>query len=65
MVNKTTKKNYPATCVVHWSTGPVATCDKHARGLMALGNMLGTHVAVTKLTQTTECSNCKSEAGDK
>jgi hypothetical protein len=52
---------YPAICTVHWATGPTDTCDKHARALVALGNMLGTHVPVTKLEKESECMNCKND----
>ena len=55
---------YPATVVVHWATGPVNTCDKHGRALVGLGNMLGSHIAVTKLEDKAECSNCISESKD-
>lgn len=56
-------KAYPATQVVHWPSGPVSTCDAHGRALVALSTMLGTHIAVTKLTalDEQECSNCKNE----
>ena len=53
---------YPASCVVHWATGPVTCCEKHGRALVALGNMLGSHIAMTKLEEEAECSNCKAEA---
>ncbi len=55
------KKKYPATCVVHWPTGPVNCCEEHAQGLVALSHHLGSHLAVTKLTEKAECSNCISE----
>ena len=58
------EKKYPATCVVHWATGPVNCCDLHANGLLRLGEMLGTHVAVTKLESEAECSNCVNENKD-
>ncbi len=56
------KKKYPATCTVHWGTGPVNCCDKHAKGLIMIGNHLGTHVVATKLVGKAECSNCISES---
>lgn len=56
------KIKYPATCVVHWATGPVECCDEHARQLIGLGNMLGSHVVATKLSGKAECSNCVNEA---
>ncbi len=52
---------YAATCVIHWATGPVNCCDKHANGLKNLGAMLGTHVACTKLETEEECINCVNE----
>ncbi len=58
---KKPETKYPATCIVHWPTGPVACCPKHAQGLVALSNMLGSHIAVTKLEDKAECSNCKNE----
>ncbi len=56
------KMKFPATVVVHWATGPVNCCEKHARGLVGLGNMLGTHVPVTKMQGEAECSNCINES---
>lgn len=55
------KIKYPATCVVHWPTGPVNCCEKHAKSLVIAGNYLGGHVVVTKLTEKAECSDCVSE----
>lgn len=57
----TNETKYPATCIVHWASGPVACCDKHARSLISLGNMLGSHVVATKLEDDRECGNCRSE----
>ena len=56
-----TKIKYPADRTVHWATGPVECCEKHANGIVALGNMLGIHVRVTKLERESECSNCVNE----
>lgn len=53
---------YPADRVVHWATGPVNCCEEHGRQLVGLGNMLGSHIAVTKLEEPAECSNCVNEA---
>ena len=58
---KENKVKYPATCVVHWPSGPVNACDQHARGIIALGNMLGSHMIATKIEGEAECSNCVSE----
>ena len=56
-----TEIKYPADRVVHWATGPVNTCEEHGRQLVVLGNMLGSHIAVTKLEEPAECSNCVNE----
>ena len=53
---------YPATCTAHWATGPVDCCEKHAKQIVALGNAMGTHVAITKLEKESECLNCKNES---
>ena len=52
---------YPATCVAHWPTGPVLVCDEHARGIIKVGEAIGTHVVLTKLEEPGECSNCRNE----
>lgn len=57
------KIKYKATCIVHWSTGPVYACDYHARVLMVISNMLGGHIVRTKLDKEAECPNCVNEAG--
>lgn len=57
-------EKYPATVVVHWPTGPVDCCERHAEELVALGNFLGVHTAVTKAEEGAECSNCVSENND-
>lgn len=53
---------FPATCVAHWPTGPVACCDEHAREVVGLGRFMGTYVPVTVLTEPAECANCVNEA---
>lgn len=55
------KMKYPATCIVHWPSGPVKMCDEHAKRLIALGRMLGNHTVATKLENEAECSNCVNE----
>jgi len=50
-----------ATCLVHWPTGAVPCCDAHAKALIGLGKMLGSHVVATKIEEETECTNCKNE----
>lgn len=54
---------YPATCVAHWSTGPTAACEQHAREIVALGRFMGLHVPLTALSGPEECQNCVNEAG--
>ena len=58
----TMKTKYPATCIVHWPSGPVEACEDHARALMALSTMLGGHIVRTELKGEAECANCKNEA---
>jgi len=53
---------FPATCIVHWPTGPVAACEEHAQQLVGLSNFLGSHIAVTTLDSPAECVNCQNEA---
>jgi hypothetical protein len=53
---------YPATKIVHWPSGPVYTCDKHARQLVGMANLLGSHVGVENTTEEMECRNCINEA---
>jgi len=55
---------HPATCMVHWPSGPVACCEKHARELIGLGQFMGGHIVATKLTDPAECANCVNEAKD-
>ena len=62
-MKKEIEAKYPADRVVHWPSGPVNTCEAHGRALVALSTILGSHIAVTKLTEkNAECSNCKNEA---
>lgn len=54
---------YPATCIVHWPSGPVACCERHSEGLVKLANHLGSHVGVQPLFGLeAECTNCVNEA---
>lgn len=55
------REKYPATCTVHWPSGPVNSCAKHARELTGLARFLGSHVAVTTLTTPAACANCVNE----
>ena len=58
---KPKKTLYPATKVVHWSTGPVNACDEHAAALVRIANHLGFHVGVTDATPLATCKNCENE----
>lgn len=53
--------DYPATVTVHWPTGPVDCCEEHADKLVALGTMLGGHIAKTYAVEGATCENCKNE----
>lgn len=61
-LEKQRREKYPATCVVHWPSGPVNSCEKHARELVGLGKFMGAHVPVTSPTKMAACSNCVNEA---
>lgn len=52
---------YPATCIIHWPSGPVNACDEHARLIIGMGKFLGSHVVATKLEAPAECGNCINE----
>lgn len=55
--------DHPANCVVHWPSGPVNCCERHARELKSLGNFMGAHVVVTAPPPAgAECGNCVNEA---
>lgn len=54
---------YPATKVVHWPTGPVNVCDKHAKQLIRLSRILGSHVGFTAALDGVECRNCIKKPG--
>lgn len=58
----TEKPEYPAECICHWPTGPVPCCDRHARALSALAEVMGTHIAVTPADEGQTCTNCENEA---
>ncbi len=53
---------YPAEYTAHWPSGPVNCCQLHANAIKNIGTLLGTHVAVTKAPEGSECSNCVNEA---
>jgi hypothetical protein len=54
--------NFPATAIVHWPTGPVAVCERHALGLLGLARFLGSHVGVSHSSGGEQCMNCVNEA---
>lgn len=49
-----------ATTIVHWISGPVLACDKHAGQLAKLGAFLGIDVATSPCNGGV-CSNCVNE----
>ena len=51
----------PATHKVHWPTGPVDCCEKHAQELIGLGNFLGSHIVATEAEEGAHCTNCLNE----
>ena len=54
---------FPATRTVHWPSGPVDCCEKHARQLAGLNEALGGgHIAHTHAPEGAECVNCVNEA---
>lgn len=53
---------YPATSTVHWVSGPVHACERHAEQLRGLGGFMGALVAVSPAPAGAECSNCRNEA---
>ncbi len=55
---------YPATCTVHWPSGPVDACDFHRRALFSIHALLGGHLVATKLDRNVECINCVNEEGE-
>lgn len=55
---------YPAGFIVHWATGPVHKCDKHAQNWVAVGEHLGIHVPVTIGDVSQTCSDCENEGGE-
>lgn len=54
--------DFPATHIAHWSTGPVACCDRHLAKLQALGGIMGVHVGVENAPIGAQCKNCINEA---
>lgn len=65
MKDEETKIKYPATCIVHWASGPINCCQEHANQLIGIGRVLGSHVISTILLEPSECINCVNEAKNK
>lgn len=55
-------RDYPATKTVHWASGPVYTCEKHAVQLNRVAQALGYHIGITEAPEGSECVNCKNES---
>ncbi len=55
-------QEFPATHTVHWPSGPVDVCGEHASQLIALGNVMGSHIVATVAPEGAECVNCQNEA---
>ncbi len=55
---------FPAQFIVHWPSGPVKACHKHAQSLIGMGKILGSHIVASEIddTKTYECINCVNEA---
>lgn len=51
-----------ATHIVHWATGPVYTCEEHARQLVSLGKFLGSHTVCSLAERGHACVTCNHEA---
>jgi hypothetical protein len=54
------------TRTVHWPSGPVETCDRHAQELIRLASFMGSHVVSIPLQLSDErrgleCVNCVNE----
>lgn len=62
---KTEKLKHPTTKIVHWPTGPVQCCDKHADEVVKLGSFMGAYTPVSYDHSPTECKNCVNENKDK
>lgn len=59
----TEKKKSPF--LVHWVTGPVPCCRKHALALMGLAKTMGFSVPVSENPPPSlTCPNCENEKGE-
>ncbi len=54
--------SFPATYIMHTPTGPVPSCDHHAKKVAALMNFLGAHTNATVAPPGTQCVNCVNES---
>lgn len=61
MVIKKLIPEYPATHIVHWPSGPVYACEKHAQGIINIGKILGFHIVASAANPGHECMNCINE----
>ena len=57
------KRYYPATCYIPWGGNDVPCCEKHANGIIKLGQLIGVSTLKIKLHEEAECSQCKMEEG--
>lgn len=53
---------FKATQIVHWVTGPVYCCDRHATALKGLSAFLGGHTVSSHYDGEEQCSNCLNES---
>ena len=60
-VEEQTDTRFAATRVVHWPSGPVPCCDRHAVALCGLGQLMGGHVVSTTAPPGAQCQNCVVE----
>jgi hypothetical protein len=54
----------PTPYIVHWASGDVACCRKHANALLILAMDMGSNIsgmASPNPNPFTECSNCQNE----
>jgi len=59
-----TEIKFPAEVDVHWATGPVSLCQKHANDLITLGKFMGCHTPATVLLKPAECKQCVIQSED-
>lgn len=54
-------KNFPASIIAHWATGPVHCCLKHANYLKNISTALGYHTHLEPYSGDEQCQNCLNE----